>query len=51
MRLPTPHGVRLRVLLALAVLLARGQTVSYATLEKLGYPKRGSRLCRVRQRS
>jgi len=49
MRLPTLHGVRLRVLLALAVLLARGQTVSYATLEKLGYPKRDLLVSRVQQ--
>jgi hypothetical protein len=40
MRLPTRPCVRLRALLALAVLLlASCQTAYYAALEKLGYPK------------
>ena len=49
MRLPTPHDIRPSALLALAVLLASCQTAYYATLEKLGYPKRDLLVSRVQQ--
>jgi chromosome segregation ATPase len=50
MRLPTRPCVRLRALLALAVLLlASCQTAYYAALEKLGYPKRDLLVSRVQQ--
>jgi len=50
MRLPARHDVRPRALLALAVLLlASCQTAYYATMEKLGYPKRDLLVSRVQQ--
>jgi hypothetical protein len=50
MRLPPRHGVRPGALLALAVLLLTScQTAYYATLEKLGYPKRDLLVGRVQQ--
>src|ERR671914_950912 len=50
MRLPVHPGVRPRTLLVLAVLvLASCQTAYYATLEKLGYPKRDLLVSRVQQ--
>jgi Protein of unknown function (DUF2959) len=50
MRLPPCHCIRPRALLALAVLLlASCQTAYYATMEKLGYPKRDLLVSRVQQ--
>jgi hypothetical protein len=50
MRLPARHGVRCSVLFVLAVLLlASCQTAYYATMEKLGYPKRNLLVSRVQQ--
>ena len=50
MRLPARHDVRPRALLALAVLLlASCQAAYYATMEKLGYPKRDLLVSRVQQ--
>jgi hypothetical protein len=50
MRLPARHCVRPSTLLALAMLvLASCQTVYYATMEKLGYPKRALLVSRVQQ--
>src|ERR687885_1968611 len=50
MRLPVRHWVRPRTLLVLAVLvLASCQTAYYATMEKLGYPKRDLLVSRVQQ--
>jgi len=50
MHLPARHGVRLRTLLVLAVLvLASCQTAYYAAMEKLGYPKRDLLVSRVQQ--
>src|SRR5919201_2796336 len=50
MRLPLCHCVRPLTLLVLAVLvLASCQTAYYATMEKLGYPKRALLVSRVQQ--
>jgi ElaB/YqjD/DUF883 family membrane-anchored ribosome-binding protein len=50
MRLPLCHCVRPLTLLTLAVLvLASCQTAYYATMEKLGYPKRALLVSRVQQ--
>jgi ElaB/YqjD/DUF883 family membrane-anchored ribosome-binding protein len=50
MRLPLCHGVHPRTLLVVAVLvLASCQTAYYATMEKLGYPKRALLVSRVQQ--
>ena len=50
MHLPARHGVRLRTLLVLAVLvLISCQTAYYAAMEKLGYPKRDLLVSRVQQ--
>jgi hypothetical protein len=50
MRLPARHCVRPSTLLALAMpVLASCQTAYYATMEKLGYPKRALLVSRVQQ--
>ena len=49
MRLPTRPCVRPSTLLVLAMLLAGCQTAYYATLEKLGYPKRDLLVSRIQQ--